>query len=63
MVHSLVEILSLLHQNKIVHRDLKMENILINDYNDFKLADFGFSKDTNAEMMISFCGTPTAMAP
>ena len=40
-----------------------MENILINDYNDFKLADFGFSKDTNAEMMISFCGTPTAMAP
>lgn len=63
MAYSIVSILDILHQKKIVHRDLKLENILINDNYDFKLADFGFSKDSDTEMMISFCGTPSAMAP
>lgn len=40
-----MDALELLHENKIVHRDLKLANILINDSYDFKLADFGFSKD------------------
>lgn len=44
----MVSVLNLLHQNKIVHRDLKLENILINDNFDFKLADFGFSKDNDS---------------
>ena len=32
-----------LHQHKIVHRDLKAENILIHN-GVYKIADFGFSK-------------------
>jgi len=40
-----VEALGVLHENKIVHRDLKLANILINDDFEIKLADFGFSKD------------------
>lgn len=63
LAFSMVSTLSLLHQNNIVHRDLKLENILINDTYDFKLADFGFSKDNESEFMMSFCGTPSAMAP
>lgn len=47
---------------KIVHRDLKLANILINDAYDIKLADFGFSK-TNEGLMESYCGTPYAMPP
>ena len=46
-----------------MHRDLKLENVLINDAFGFKLADFGFSKDNDSQLMVSFCGTPTAMAP
>ena len=33
------------HSNKIAHRDIKPENILIDDYNNVKLADFGFAKN------------------
>lgn len=45
LAFSVVQALAVLHEKKIVHRDLKLANILINDSYDFKLADFGFSKD------------------
>jgi serine/threonine protein kinase len=52
-----------LHDNKIVHRDLKLANILINDEYNIKLADFGFSKDYESGLLTSYCGTPLTMAP
>lgn len=33
-----------LHQNKIIYRDLKPENLLINHDGHIKIADFGLSK-------------------
>jgi serine/threonine protein kinase len=33
-----------LHKNKIVHRDIKPQNIFINEDGVIKLADFGISK-------------------
>ncbi len=35
---------SYLHQNNILHRDLKFTNILINSHGDIKLADFGLAR-------------------
>lgn len=37
-----------LHQHQIVHRDLKLENLLIDQYNRVKIADFGFAKILNS---------------
>ena len=34
-----------LHQNNIVHRDIKPNNILLNDSCDLKICDFGFARE------------------
>lgn len=53
-----------MHQNKIVHRDLKTENVLIDD--DFypKVCDFGFAKILNEDLTrTKDVGSPLYMAP
>ncbi|XP_051946450.1 STE20-like serine/threonine-protein kinase isoform X2 [Xyrauchen texanus] len=60
-----LEALAYLHENKIIHRDLKAGNILITTDGDIKLADFGVSaKNTKTlQRRDSFIGTPYWMAP
>ena len=65
---SIMNAVAYLHKNGIVHRDLKLENILIEDKNDLmsiKLIDFGLSdKFQNDNKMFSkFCGTTLFQAP
>ena len=53
-----------LHSNNIIHRDLKLENILIenkDDLNSVKIADFGLSAYSSTSYQK--CGTPLYMAP
>lgn len=53
-----------LHENKIIHRDLKSPNILIGFNNMLKISDFGASKNISEKSTVmSFKGTIAWMAP
>ena len=47
----------------IVHRDIKLQNILLKDGLEVKLIDFGFAFVETGEKVSNFCGTPSYMAP
>ncbi|XP_029318421.1 serine/threonine-protein kinase 33 [Cottoperca gobio] len=75
IICSLADAVVYLHKRDIVHRDLKLENILVTNYLNedddgkinIKVTDFGLSVKTGGvgieNMMTEVCGTPAYMAP
>ena len=53
------------HKQKVLHKDIKLENIMIRSNLDIKLIDFGFSEilPRKKNEKPKFCGTPYYIPP
>eukprot|EP00842_Homolaphlyctis_polyrhiza_P003398 jgi/Hompol1/4059/HPOL_003454-RA len=65
VLEQLVRGLQYLHSNNILHRDLKLSNLLLTQSYDLKIADFGLAAklfDPSGEQK-TMCGTPNYISP
>lgn len=65
IARDLVAALHYLHSNRVIHRDMKPQNILIGAHGTVKLCDFGFARSLSNQsiVMTSIKGTPLYMPP
>jgi len=61
----IINSLKYLHSHRIIHRDLKLGNLFLNDKMAIKLGDFGLATklDFDGEKKRTICGTPNYIAP
>jgi len=64
LFRQIVSAVHYLHENGVVHRDLKLENILLDRHGMIKLADFGLSNTWQHNRLLhTFCGSPLYASP
>ncbi|XP_023527173.1 CBL-interacting serine/threonine-protein kinase 7-like [Cucurbita pepo subsp. pepo] len=62
----LVSALKFCHENGVVHRDVKPQNLLLDEQGNLKISDFGLSalpEKLKDELLHTACGTPAYSAP
>ncbi|XP_067932439.1 NUAK family SNF1-like kinase 1 [Watersipora subatra] len=64
LFRQIVSAVHYLHENGVVHRDLKLENILLDRHGMIKLADFGLSNTwQHNKLLKTYCGSPLYASP
>ena len=62
--HQILETMAYLHHMRVAHRDMKPENILIDDEGKVKITDFGLSNFVNQDDLVTTpCGTAIYLSP
>ena len=61
----IIKALKYLHNHRIIHRDLKLGNLFINEKMELKVGDFGLATklEFDGERKRTVCGTPNYIAP
>ncbi|WUR02505.1 cyclin-dependent protein kinase (PHO85) [Vairimorpha necatrix] len=59
LINQLISGVAFLHRNKVVHRDLKPQNILIDRHGNLKIADFGLSRSLEIKVPPYSCEVVT----
>ncbi|NQZ58350.1 MAG: serine/threonine protein kinase, partial [Lentisphaeraceae bacterium] len=65
IAQQLAEVLDYIHSEDLIHRDIKLENIILDEYENIRLTDFGLSIDTSMSHpdYSKIVGTPLYLAP
>ena len=61
----IINALKYLHSHRVIHRDLKIGNLFLNDKMEVKVGDFGLATklEFDGERKRTICGTPNYIAP
>ncbi|XP_043650764.1 serine/threonine-protein kinase polo [Drosophila teissieri] len=64
-IYQIIQGVKYLHDNRIIHRDLKLGNLFLNDLLHVKIGDFGLATriEYDGERKKTLCGTPNYIAP
>lgn len=63
LARDVAEGIAYLHTMEIIHRDIKTENVLLDDKWRPVVGDFGFARKAEQAKAMTICGTPAFMAP
>lgn len=62
-IAQIADALNYCHSKKVIHRDIKAENLLIGSKGEIKIADFGWAVHSPLSRRETICGTPDYLPP